>query len=264
MRLGPALAVPLLTLGCASGGGLSAQSTPAPGRLDELEEAVDQGRIEGVRQALDAWLADAGGAPPAERGRARYLRARLMTSADSARDEFLAVALDARSPYGARAWIRLAQLDLARGEPARAVESLERLRADYPGNAVIPSSWFWSARAQEAAGDLTAACAAFDRAVLEAREAGDSELLERAVSASRACAPGGLTFTLQLGAFSRRSAAESMAEELRRAGFDARVVSEEGLEKVRVGRFATAEAARALERRLRDAGYSVAVVAGEP
>ncbi len=264
MKLRAVIAVPVLTLGCASAGGLEAQSPAPAGRLDELEAAIDEGRIAGMRDALEAWLADTDGAPAAEATRARYLRARLMTHADSARDEFLAIALDGRSAYGARAWIRLAQLDVARGEPARAVEDLERLRADYPGSDEIPSSWFWSARALEAGGELETACDAFDRAVLEARSAGDTDLLERAVTASRGCTPGGLRFTLQLGAFSRRSAAQTLAEEVRRAGFDARVVSDEGLEKVRVGRFSSAEAARALERRLRSAGYSVAVVAGEP
>jgi len=264
MRLRAALVVPLLTVGCASGRGLNAQSPASDGQLDELETAVEEGRTDGVRPALEAWLADADGASPAELGRARYLRARLISHADSARDEFLAIALDGRSPYGARAWIRLAQLDLARGDPAKAIEALDRLRADYPASPVLPDSWFWSARALEAGGKLEPACDAFDRAVLEARSAGDTDLLERAISASRGCAPGGLRFTIQLGAFSRRSAADALAAEVRRAGFDARVVSDQGLEKVRVGRFASAEAARALERQLRAAGYSVAVVAGEP
>lgn len=264
MKLSAVLAVPLLSLGCASGGGLNAQSAPPSDRLDELQAAIEEGRTEGARAALDAWIAGADGAPAAEVGRARYLRARLMSHADSARDEYLSIALERRSPYGARAWIRLAQLDLARGDPAKAVEALDRLRADYPESAVIAESWFWSARALEAGGTLDAACEAFDRAVLEARTAGDTALLERAVSASRGCAPGGLRFTLQLGAFSRRSAADALAAEVRRAGFDARVVSDEGLDKVRVGRFASAESARSLERKLRAAGYSVAVVAGEP
>lgn len=263
MRRSAALLLPLLSVGCASGRGLEAQSPGPTERLDALEAAIDEGRTEGARRALEVWLAETDGASPAELGRARYLRARLMTHADSAREEYLAVALDARSPYGARAWIRLAQLDLVRGEPAKAIEGLERLRADYPGHPVIPESWFWSARAREAAGELEAACEAFDRAVLAARTAADTDLLERAVAASRACTPGGLRFTLQLGAFSRRSAADALAAELRRAGFDARVVSEEDLEKVRVGRFASPESARALERKLRAAGYSVAVVAGE-
>lgn len=263
MKLSALLAVPLLSLGCASGQGLDAQSAPSPDRLDELEAAIDAGRTAGVRADLDSWLAGADGAPPAEVGRARYLRARLISHADSAREELLAIALERRSPYGARAWIRLAQLDMARGEPARAVEALERLRADYPGHPVVPESWFWTARALETGGRLEAACDVFDRAVLEARSADDTALVERAVSASRGCTPGGLRFTLQLGAFSRRSAADALAAEVRRAGFDARVVTDEGLDKVRVGRFATAESARGLERKLRAAGFSVAVVAGE-
>lgn len=261
MRWKAAIAVPAVTLGCAMGGGLTAQGgSPAP-RLDELEAAIEAGELEGVRTQLDEWLAAGGERSPEEAGRARYLRARLMRNADSARAELLAVALDGRSSYGAHAWVRLAQLDLARGDAGRAVQALERLRADHPSSRVVPSSWYWTARARESLGDLEAACGAFDRAVDEAGAAGDTALVERALTASAACSPGGLRFTLQLGAFSRRSAAEAMAEEARRAGFEARVVSEDGLEKVRVGRFASPEAARHLERLMRARGFSVAVIA---
>ena len=146
---------------------------------------------------------------------------------------------------------------------ARALEDLARLRADYPGSPEIAASWYWAARAHETSGDLDEACAAFDRAVMEGRAVGDPDLVERAVAASRGCAPDGLRFTLQLGAFSRRPPAEDLAASARAGGFEARIVPEGGLEKVRVGRFSSPETARALERRLREKGFSVAVVASE-
>ena len=50
---------------------------------------------------------------------------------------------------------------------------------------------------------------------------------------------------------------------VREAGYAVRIVSEEGLEKVRVGSFGSADVARALADRLRAAGYTVVVVASE-
>ncbi|MDX1396121.1 MAG: hypothetical protein R3195_17200, partial [Gemmatimonadota bacterium] len=125
-----AVAVSAITLGCATGGELAAQA-PRTAELDRIEEAIEAGRLDGVRAELDGWLDGAEDASPEDRGRARYLRARLYLDADSARSEYLDVALDGRSSYGARAWLRLAQLDLSRGQTERAIESLERLRADY-------------------------------------------------------------------------------------------------------------------------------------
>ena len=256
-----AVAIPAVTLGCATGGGLRAQAAGAD--LSRLEAAIDEGRLEGARVELDRWLADADGASAEDVGRARYLRARLIADTDSAQREYLAVALDGRSSYGARSWLRIAQLHLARDEAATAIEALERLRADYPRGDVTPASWYWTARAEEARGGLEEACSAFDRAITEAGAAGDALIAEQAASRAAVCPSGGLRFTIQVGAFSGRSAAEALAKAVTDLGFPARIVKSDNLEKVRVGRFGSPEAARSLERRLRAEGFSVAVVAGE-
>ncbi|MFV1986927.1 MAG: SPOR domain-containing protein [Gemmatimonadota bacterium] len=255
-----AVAVPAVTLGCAVGGALSAQPA-GPADLGQLEAAIDAGSLDGVRARLDSWLADAADASPEDMGRARFLRARLMSDPDSARDEYLAVALDARSSYGAPSWLRLAHLDLARGQTGRAVEDLERLRADYPRSAVVPASWYWTARALESGGELEDACSAFDRALNEASASGDAMTGERAMAARRACDPGGLRFTLQIGAFSGESAARSLSTTALALGFPTRIVRENDLKKVRVGRFGSPDAARVLEKRLREDGFTVVIVA---
>lgn len=261
MRLWAAIAVSAITLGCATGGALRAQA-PATADLDRLEAAIDAGSFDGVRAELDRWLTGAG-ASSEDLGRARFLRARLMTDADSARNEFLVVAMDGRSSYGARAWLRLAQLDLARGQMGRAVEDLDRLRADYPRSETIPASWYWTGRALESGGELEEACLAFDRALNEASAGGDALTGERATDRRRACSTGGLRFTLQIGAFSGDSAAESLVTTARSRGFPARIIEEDGLRKVRVGLFGSADSARLLEARLRADGFTVAIVAAE-
>ncbi|MDX1396439.1 MAG: SPOR domain-containing protein [Gemmatimonadota bacterium] len=257
-----AVAVSAITLGCATGGELAAQA-PRTAELDRIEEAIETGRLDGVRAELDVWLAGAADASPEDRGRARYLRARLYLDADSARSEYLDVALDGRSSYGALAWLRLAQLDLARGQTGRAIESLERLRTDYSRSDVVAASGYWPARARESGGELDDAYSAFDRALAEASAAGDADIGERAAAARAGCGGGGLTFTLQVGAFSSESAAESLATTARALGYPARVIREDDLRKVRVGRFASADAARVLERRLRGDGFTVTIVAAE-
>jgi tetratricopeptide (TPR) repeat protein len=260
MRWWAAVAVPAVTLGCAAGGALTAQATEAAD-LGRFEAAIDAGSLDGVRAGLDTWLANAADASPEDTGRARFLRARLMSDPDSARIEYLTVALDARSSYGAHSWIRLAQLDLARGQTERSVQDLERLRADYPRSPVVPASWYWMARALESGGELADACAAFDRALNEANAMGDAKIGERTMAARQACAPGGLRFTLQIGAFSGQSAAESLSTTALALGFPARIVREGDLRKVRVGIFGSPDAARLLQQRLRAEGFTVVVIA---
>ncbi|MCG8469227.1 MAG: SPOR domain-containing protein [Gemmatimonadetes bacterium] len=241
-------------------GTATAQETAS---LDRLEAAADSGRTDGLRDAVRRWLADATDVRPEERGRAGYLLARLTTDVDSARAAFATVALDGNSTYGALAWLRLAQMDLALGESRRALSDLERLRADHPTGPANAASWYWTARAWEQLGELELACESFERAIASSREGRDALVAERARSASRACGPGGLRFSLQVGAYSRERAAEAERAMLVDGGYPSRVVSEDGLHKVRVGRFANPEMARSLERRLRAMGLSVAVVAAE-
>jgi tetratricopeptide (TPR) repeat protein len=262
MRWWAAIAVPAVTLGCATGSAVRAQA-PDTAELDRIEAAIDAGSFAGIRAELDRMIASGDEGSPEDLGRARFLRGRLMTDADSARTEFLAVALEGRSSYGARAWLRLAQLDLARGQMGRAVEDLERLRADYPRSGSTAASWYWSGRALESSGELEEACSAFDRALSEASAAGDALIGGSASDRRRTCGSGGLRFTLQIGAFSGESAAESLATTARALGFSTRVILEDDLRKVRVGLFGSADAARLLEGRLRADGFTVAIVAAE-
>jgi tetratricopeptide (TPR) repeat protein len=251
-----------LLFGCAVGGGLGAQSIEPPPDLTRIEAAVDSGRVRGAREAVERWLAVTGdAATPADLERAGLLRARLMTDADSARSEYLRIAIDGQSSYGAEAWLRLAQLDLALGDPERAADDLQRLRADYPTGEWVSESWYWSGRALEVSGNLTAACEAWGRASTAARETGQDEVHARSMASSRSCEAGELRLTVQLGAFRVRSAAEAVAERAGEAGFPARIVEEEGLYKVRVGHFGRVEAAREMAKRVRAAGFSALITA---
>lgn len=244
---------------------LAAQSSAADaGTLDRLEARVESGDTDGVAEAIERWLSGAQTPPRDAVGRARYLRARLMSDADSAHAELLALALDGGSPWATRAWLRLAQLELAAGDPARAEAALERLRADDPRSAPARSSWYWTARAFEDRGMLERACEGWARALTEAQNTGDAASIRLAVAASAGCRSDAPRFAAQVAAFSAPQAANEMRSQLDADGFPARVVEADGLHRVRVGLFSTAEAARALQRRLRLAGFSTSIVPAIP
>lgn len=214
--------------------GAAAQEPPG---LDAIEAAADSGLADSARAMLDRWSAERSeGAAPEERARARYLRARLTPDADSAASRYLDVALAGRPGYGDRAWLRLAQLRLAAGEPARALEVLDRLRTDFPASELATESWLWTGHARRASGREAEACEAWRRA-LESSSAGEDPVRRRARAALEGCGGSGAgrepeagaggdpaaegpsgaaaadtVWVVQLGAFRDRAAAEKLRD----------------------------------------------------
>lgn len=269
-RRGSCRAWALALLAGAPSWGLSvpsaAQAAPAaqaaaPVDLDHLEARIEAGRFEGAAEAIERWLStEARNAARGDELRARYLRARLLADPDSARAELLSVAMNGGSRHGSRAWLRLAQLDLALDEPARAAADLERLRSDHARSAEAVESWYWTARSFEDRGLLDRACEAWQRGAAEGRRVGAAAIALLAETSALGCAPGAPRFAIQVAAFSRRDPAEEMRGQLEAAGFFCRVVEYDGLHRVRLGRFARREAAESLVRRLRGAGFDPAVI----
>jgi tetratricopeptide (TPR) repeat protein len=215
-----------------------------------------------ARTELDRWFsANQETAPRADVVRARYLRARLTSDADSARSEYLWVAVDGRSEYSAAAWLRLAQLSLVENDPQRAGQDLERLRADYPESVWVADSWYWSGVALESSGDLEGACDAWDRA--RGTRSLDPDVRARLDASTVSCEAPGLRWTVQLGAFRDVDTAAELSARASSAGFPARVAEEDGLYKVRVGRFASPAAAREMADRLKAGSFPDAVVLAE-
>lgn len=76
-----------------------------------------------------------------------FARASVATTAADAERDYLRVSVEhPRSPRAAEALLRLAQLELARGDRAGARRHLERLLREYPDGTLIPRAAFWSAR----------------------------------------------------------------------------------------------------------------------
>ncbi len=161
-----------------------ASAQEAPG-LDRIRAAADSGLADSARAMLERWRAERSSeAGPEEQASARFLRARLTRDADSAASRYLRVAMEGVPGYGDRAWLRLAQLRLAAGEPARAAEVLERLRSDYPATELAARSWLWTGHARRASGQAPEACAAWRRAVDAAPGAPDDEPVRRRARAA--------------------------------------------------------------------------------
>ncbi len=247
---------------------LTAQGGTAEGSaaLSRVETLAEAGRTDAARRELERWFEGPGDAASRrEMARARLLRARLIRDADSAEVEYLWVAIDGGAPHGAAAWLRLAQLHLARGEPDRARQELERLRAEYPESEHLPESWLWTGLALEALGELEAACEAW-RAARRTARGGEVErgLAARAETALEACEGPALRYAVQLGAFRSRDGARDVVGRATAEGLEPRIERDGGLFKVRVGRFASLESARSMVERARGAGLSAVIVSADP
>jgi tetratricopeptide (TPR) repeat protein len=243
------------------------------GLLDASERAADLGQADEAREFLRRWFdsPEAAGRQ-ADVERARFLRARLTSDLDSARVDYLWVAVRGDTRYGAAARLRLAQLYVAEGRLDRAQEDLERMRADYPGNRLEFESWLWTGNARRAAGDVAGACAAWETAASLSTAPAHAAELDLVRSALQECGadPGGVaageSFSVQLGAFTSKAAAEELRNRIVASGSTARVLEPAeagGLYRVRSGRFAGREEAARHAVRLAETGFESIVVPGE-
>lgn len=258
---------------------LRAQESEVP-TLDAVAAAADSGRLERARSLLERWRT--GAAPEAgleQLRRAEFLGARLAADADSARRRYARLAVEAGGELGARARLRLAQLQLAEGKAEPALRQLELVRSDVPGDSLAKASWLWTGRARLAVGDTSGACDALRRAA-----DGGPELRALAARAARGCgleAPGepvavaddgavgedageatAAGWVVQLGAFSDRAAAERVRERAADAGWEARRLppGPDGLHRVRVGPWEDRAAAEEAVRSLEEDGFRALVV----
>ena len=111
-----------------------------------------------------------------ERAEALFWRASLAAAAADAERDYRAIVVDhATSPRVEDALLRLAQLELARGDRAAALRNLQRLGAEYPNSRQRARTSYWTARVLFDNNDVPAACAANADALARV-SAGDIEL----------------------------------------------------------------------------------------
>jgi len=170
-----------------------------------------------------------------------------------------------RSPWADDALLRLAQLYEAQNDPASAVQSVERLRRDYPDSPLLPRADFVGARAAFDLHDEAHGCAY----VRDAQGgAGDDVEFKNQVSfyAERCQAPAtsttpagsdtvtrhGQRYAVQILAGKSAPQVDDMLSRLKSLGYTAHVVRDStGYLKVRVGPYATREAAQRAQGQLK-------------
>ena len=174
-----------------------------------------------------------------------------------------------QSPWADDALLRLAQFYWAQGDPAAAVQSVERLRRDYPNSPVEPRADLVAAQAYFNLKDEASGCARLRDAVAGAGD--DVEFknqlafyLPRCPTAppavtgtstptdSATTPPAATSYAVQVLAVKSATQVDDMLTRLKVMGFDARVVRDtSGFFKVRVGRYATRDEAVRAQARLK-------------
>lgn len=157
----------LLALGAVSVplSGQSPGRTPASAAVFRRAVAlVNDGEGAAGRALLDS-MVNAARAGSLELAEALYWRATVAPSAAGAEQDYRRVILDhPLSPRIPDALLRLAQLELARGDRENALRRLQRLDIEYPGYTGRARTSYWLARAHLDQNDIDRGCAAVTEA----------------------------------------------------------------------------------------------------
>jgi len=275
-------------------------ATPAPAAEDEVFERarrlVAAGQGDTGRNLIESELkaADSGSARYVE---ALYWRAVLATTAADAERDLRTIVIDyPLSPESDDALMRLAQLEMTRGEHEQAIGHLERVVREHPRSASRPRASFWMARMLFDQGKDARACAHLADAAantppaqVELRNQIDylmprcagvdtgSAARSPAPAAKSAPASGAATagraasgtataheFTVQVAALSSLESAGKLRARLKELGYDARITSDAPPYRVRVGRYPTREAADSVVARMKTQHVDGYVTSAEP
>ncbi|HEY9450257.1 MAG TPA: SPOR domain-containing protein [Gemmatimonadaceae bacterium] len=282
----------------APAGGAANEATSAGDIFARAQRLMAAGQEESGRALVQGEL---NAAPP---GSARYVEALYWravlaaTAADAERDLRTIIIEYPLSQRSDDALMRLAQLEMTRGENDQALEHLDRVVREHPHSASRPRASFWMARVLFDMGDAPRACArlADARATTPAAQVELHNQIEylaqrcvgvdtsaAAVKPQRSPAPrtsapvdtprapraapappAAHELTAQVAAFSTRDAAEHLRDGLRSRGYDARVTGSEPPYRVRIGRYGTREAADSAAAQMRARNIDVYVTAAEP
>ena len=168
---------------------LTAQSDP---RLKAAVDLAQSGQVDSARamvRKLLATLSPRDSAYP----EALYTQGMLAADAPTVTANLQRVVVEyGWSPWAANALMRLAQLAYTQGDPASAVQSVQRLRRDYPDSPVKPRADFWGAKADFDLRNEPEGCALIQEALAGA---GDDVEFKNQVSFYAARCPGAATAT---------------------------------------------------------------------
>jgi cell division protein FtsN len=118
---------------------------------------------------------------------ALFWRATLATSAAEAESDYRHIVVDyPLAPHAEDALLRLAQLELARGDKDDALLHLQRISRDYPRSKSLARANYWTARVLFEKSDTPGACAANAKALAQTTE-GEVELRNQIEYQSQRC-----------------------------------------------------------------------------
>src|SRR4051794_15419057 len=155
----------------------SAQRTarPADPVFARAQALVSDGNGAAGRALIDSVLAATPtNAPLYPQG--LFWRATLASNAADAESDYKHIVVDyPLAPQAEDALLRLAQLELARGDRDGALVHLQRIQRDYPRSKSLARASYWTARVMFEKNDVPNACAANARALAQA-DSGEIEL----------------------------------------------------------------------------------------
>jgi cell division septation protein DedD len=280
------LSTPLITLSAQQADSMVTDTT-----FLAAQRLVVEGHGEEGRAIIARELAAAPEGSP-RHVEALYWRAALAsTAADAERDYKRIIIEYPASRRSESALVGLAQLELARGDRAQAMQHLERVVREHPSGPSRARASFWMARVHFDEGNFPRACARLDDSrrhtpteAVEMRnqleyyaqrcEGVDTTVVVRVTPAESTRAmparPGAVAtqppsqraaartptrvaagYTVQIGAFADRGDADARQRRLRAQGHAARVVKVGALWRVRIGRYPSREAANDAARSLK-------------
>jgi len=239
-------------------------------RLAEALRLAGDGRGDSARavvRGLLARLSPADSVYP----EALYTAGILAGDASEAQRHLQRVAIEhSLSPWADDALYRLAQLYYAQADPGTTVQTVARLRREYPGSPVLPRAAFWGARASFDLRDQQGGC---DLLRIALEGAGDDIEFKNQVGyyagrcATMAVIPADsaptprpadttqrppAAYSVQVLAVKNAGQVDDMLTRLRVMGYQGHVVRDtDGLLKVRVGRYPTRQEAQAAQQRLK-------------
>jgi tetratricopeptide (TPR) repeat protein len=259
----------------------AARGQQADSMLARIEQLLATGERALARRLADSLLGVLGEGTPSY-AEALYWRGFASSNAADATRDYLRVVVEYPTSVRApAALLALAQLDYARGDRVSARRRFDRLLQEYPRGPHVARASFWSGRLALEMGDRRSGCAAL-AAARRALAPEDVELANQieyylaqcAVQPSAAVqsdsapkggehAGGPGEFSVQVAAYNTRREAQALANRLKRAGFEARIVGTRAPFRVRVGRYPTRARAGEVLQQLRRARFSGIVVEAE-
>lgn len=258
----------LLALAVYPSSRLLSQSDP---RLKAAVDLAQSGQVDSARAIVRRLLATMSTSDTAY-PQALYTQGMLAADAPTVTANLQRVVVEyGQSPWAANALMRLAQLAYTQGDPASALQAVQRLRRDYPDSPVKPRADFWGAKADFDLRNETEGCQLIQEALAGA---GTDVEFKNQVSFYAARCPGTApapaptavpapppastpstpsvtpsasspdsgktTYAVQVLAVKSAADVDALLTRLKVMGYEGRVVRDStGFFKVRVGHYAT-------------------------